>query len=374
MKVKLSKVTFSKNEFNLTKSVLKSGWLTHGNYNKKFENLFKKLTKTKYALTLNSCTSALELAIKCQNITKEVIVPSFTWVSSANAIITAGATPVFCDSDFNSRNVTLETIKPLVNKNTQALMVVHYGGQCCEMDEIQKYCKKKNIKIIEDSAETIGGTWKNKHPGYWGVGCFSFFPTKNITAAEGGMITCNSKKLYLKFKAMSAHGILTQSYDREKKKILPWYKIAEVAGHNFRMSNILAAIGYAQLKKLKQLNNHRIKAAKRYNYLIKRYKIPVQVPFVAKHAKHVYQTFAINVSGSIRNELITFLRKKGVEASVHFTPVLHEQKYYKSKFPPRKKLVNATKLSKTLISLPMHSKIQIKEIDYVCYCLSQYFK
>ena len=146
MKVKLSKTTFSSTEFKVAKSVLKSGWLTHGEYNKKFENLFKKLTKTKYALTLNSCTSALELAIKCQNITKEVIVPSFTWVSSANAIITSGAKPVFCDSDYKTRNVTLKNIKPLVNKNTQAVMVVHYGGQCCEMDKIYKFCKKKKLK------------------------------------------------------------------------------------------------------------------------------------------------------------------------------------------------------------------------------------
>ena len=374
MRVKLSKTTFSQSEFKVANSVLKSGWLTHGEYNKKFENLFKKFTKTKYALTLNSCTSALELAIKCQNITKEVIVPSFTWVSSANAIISSGAKPVFCDSDYKTRNIKLENIIPLVNKNTQAVMVVHYGGQCCEMDKIYKYCNKKKIKIIEDSAETLGGTWKNKHPGNWGVGCFSFFPTKNITTAEGGMITCNSKELFLKFKAMAAHGIPSQSYDREKKKTLPWYKYAVMAGHNYRMSNMLAAIGFEQLKKIKKLNGHRIKAAKKYNLFFKKNKIPIQYPFVSRNAKHVYQTYAINVNEKIRNDLIVFLRKKGVEASVHFTPVLHEQKFFKRYIPKYKKLPNASKLSKTLISLPMHSKLKNKEIDYVCYCLKKYFK
>lgn len=374
MKVRLSKVSFSKSELRLANSVLKTGWLTHGEYNKKFENLFKKYTKNKYALTLNSCTSALELAIKCQNITKEIIVPSFTWVSSANAIINSGAKPVFCDSDYKTRNVTLETIKPLINKNTQAVMVVHYGGQCCEMDKIYNFCKKRNIKIIEDSAETLGGTWKKKHPGNWGVGCFSFFPTKNITTAEGGMITCNSKKLYLKFKAMAAHGIMTQSYDREKKKTLPWYKIGILAGHNFRMSNVLAAIGFIQLKKIDKMNRNRIFAAKRYNSFFKKNNLPVETPHVNKFAKHVYQTYAINVDPTKRNKLIIFLRKKGVEASVHFTPVLHEQKYYKDNFPPRKKLLNASRLSESLVSLPMHASITIKEIDFVCKCVQSYFK
>ena len=253
MKVKLSKTSFLKSELNLVRNVLKSGWLTHGKYNKEFEKLFKKFTKSNYALTLNSCTSALELAIKCLKINKEVIVPSFTWVSSANAIINSGAKPVFCDSDLKTRNVTLENIKPLINKKTQAVMVVHYGGQCCEIEKIYNYCKKKKIYISLKTVQKHLGNLEEKHPGSWGIGCFSFFPTKNITTAEGGMITCNSKKLYLKFKAMAAHGIQTQSYDREKNNILPWSKLAIMAGHNFRMSNIQAAIGCAQIKKFEDL-------------------------------------------------------------------------------------------------------------------------
>lgn len=374
MKVKLSKTSFLKSELDLVRNVLKSGWLTHGKYNIEFEKLFKKFTKCHYALTLNSCTSALELAIKCLKINKEVIVPSFTWVSSANAIINSGAKPVFCDSDLKTRNVTLENIKPLINKKTQAVMVVHYGGQCCEMDKIYNYCKKKNIHIIEDSAETLGGTWKKKHPGSWGIGCFSFFPTKNITTAEGGMITCNSKKLYLKFKAMAAHGIQTQSYDREKNNILPWSKLAIMAGHNFRMSNIQAAIGCAQIKKIRRLNNHRIKAAKRYNLFFKNNKLPVEKPHVNPNAKHVYQTYAITVEPKKRNDLIFFLRKKGIEASVHFTPVLHEQEFFKKNYPPRINLKNASRLSNTLVSLPMHSSIKLKEVDYVCSCIKSFFK
>ena len=201
---------------------------------------------------------------------------------------------------------------------------------------------------------------------------FSFFPTKNITTGEGGMITCNSRKLYEKFKMMAAHGISTQSIEREKNN-LPWTKIAEIPGHNFRLSNLLAALGYAQLKRIKLLNKHRIKAAQRYNNFILKNNLPVTIPFVSRHSKHVYQTYAINVNPKIRNKILIFLRKRGIGASVHFTPPLHEQKYFKKNYPPRVKLYNASKLSRSLISLPMHSKIKNREIDYVCNALKLYY-
>ena len=219
MLIPLSKPSFSKLEEKTILKVIKSGWLTHGKYNEKFEKYFKSYIGSKYCLSLNSCTSALVLAIKCQNIIGEVIVPSFTWLSSANAIILAGATPVFCDSDLKTRNVKKEHIEPLITNKTEAIMIVHYGGQSCEMDEIINLCNKYKLKLIEDSAETIGGTWKKKYAGSWGIGCFSFFPTKNITTGEGGIITCSNKKLYELFKSNAAHGIKTQSYEREKYKI-----------------------------------------------------------------------------------------------------------------------------------------------------------
>ena len=131
----------------------------------------------------------------------------------------AGAIPVLCDSDLKTRNVTADLIEPLITKKTQAIMIVHYGGQCCEMDKIVKLCKSYKLKLIEDSAETLGGTWKGRQAGSWGIGCFSFFPTKNISTGEGGMITCSDKSLFSKFKLMAAHGISTQSIEREKKKI-----------------------------------------------------------------------------------------------------------------------------------------------------------
>jgi len=372
MQIPLSKVNFSKKEKNTLIKIVRSGWLTHGEYNKKFEKNFSKYLNIKYSLTLNSCTSALELALKCQNITGEVIVPSFTWVASANSILNAGAIPVFCDSDKRTRNITANLIKPLITKNTKAVMVVHYGGQCCEMDEIVKLCNLKNLKLIEDSAETLGGTWKGKQAGSWGIGCFSFFPTKNITTGEGGMITCSDKKLFNKFKLMAAHGISTQSIEREKKNN-PWEKIAKNAGHNFRLSNLLAGIGFEQLKKIDIFNSKRRVSAKLYDKLIKKYNLPVEPPYEHPNAKHVYQTYAVTVDKKVRDKLLFFLRKKGIGASVHFTPALHKQPYYVKKCIIRSSLKNAETLSKTMISLPMHSNMKKKEIEYICKNLEIFF-
>ena len=163
-----------------------------------FENKFSKYIGCKYSLSLNSCTSALELAIKVNGLKRndEVIVPSFTWVSSINAIINSGATPVLCDSDIDTKNVTADHLEKN-NKKTKALMIVHYGGQICDMGKILKLVKKYRLILIEDSAETIGSKWRNKMSGSFGTGCFSFFPTKNITTGEGGMITTNSKNFMI---------------------------------------------------------------------------------------------------------------------------------------------------------------------------------
>ena len=163
-KIPLNIPSIGKEEIQITKSILNSKWLTHGKYNELFEKKFAKYLGVRYALSLNSCTSALELAIKANDLNQEdeVILPSFTWVSSANAIINGGATPVFCDSDVKTRNVRAQDIRKCLNKKTKAVMIVHYGGQSCEMDEILKLVKKNKLILIEDSAETIGSKYKKK--------------------------------------------------------------------------------------------------------------------------------------------------------------------------------------------------------------------
>ena len=360
-------------EKNILLEILESGWLTHGPYNKKLEEQFCKLLGVKHAVCVNSCTSALELAIKATRITGEVIVPSFTWVASANAIVTGGATPVFCDSDIKTRNVTSEYLESVLTRKTEAVMVVHYGGQCCPMDSIYNFCKKNNLYLIEDSAETIGGTWNGRQAGSWGIGCFSFFPTKNITTGEGGLFSCNDDQLFDVVKPMMAHGISTSTLEREGNSVNPWEKIATLPGHNFRMSNLLAGLGVCQMQKLAQMNELRRTRANYYNEHFINLDLPLEVPYEALEAEHVYQMYTLTVEPEVRNALVYFLKDKGIGATVHFAPPLHQHPYYKNQFPTKIPLHNAEFLAKSLISLPMYPSLKFSEIDYIIEQVQAFF-
>ena len=369
--VPLSKTDLTKQEMSNVMEVLESGWLAPGKYNNLFEESFSEFIGSKYALSMNSCASALEVSIKVNDIKGEVIVPSFTWVASVNAIVNHGATPVFCDIDPETRNTTAEHIELLITEKTEAVMVVHIGGQPCDMTKINELCKKYNLLLIEDSAETLGAKVDGKQSGSFGFGCFSFFPTKNITTGEGGMFTCNDEQIYKKAKSLIGHGIGSTTFERNNK--IAWYRDAVTAGHNFRMSNIHAAIGYAQFQRLEEMNEKRVKAASLYNELILEKKLPVTIPKVIENADHVYQMYTVTVESNLRNKLVTELNKLGVGASVHFDPPVHKQEYYKD-FEIRESLENTELLSNSIVTLPMFSSITDEEIYYVVECLEKILK
>ena len=229
-------------ELDAVREVLESGWYAVGPKNKEFEDQFRELIGVKHAISMNSCTSCLQLAIECNNITGEVILPSFTFVASANSIITAGAVPVFVDIDPDTYCIDPDKIEEAITEKTEAIMPVHWGGQAADMTRIMKIAQKYNLKIIEDSAETLSGTHKGKQVGSYGVGCFSFFPTKNVTTGEGGMLTTDDDELAEHVRTMIGHGISKSTFQREKE-IRPWFRSAKRVGYNFLLSNILAAIG-----------------------------------------------------------------------------------------------------------------------------------
>ncbi len=360
--VPLSRTDIEKEEIENVTEVLKSGWLAPGKYNNLFEESFSNYIGTNYALSMNSCASALEIAIKANEIKGEVIVPSFTWVASVNAIVNNGAIPVFCDIDPETRNTSAEYIEPLINSRTEAIMVVHIGGQPCNMTEIVELSKKHNLLLIEDSAETLGAKVDDKQAGSFGIGCFSFFPTKNITTGEGGMFTCSDEATYAKAKSLIGHGIGSTTFERDKK--VAWYREAIASGHNFRMSNIHAAIGFAQFKRLDEMNYKRKEAADLYNNLILSKDLPVQIPKVIDNGDHVYQMYTVLVEEKTRNKLVEELNNLGVGASVHFDPPVHKQEFYKD-FEIRESLKNTEYLSSAIMTLPMFSNISKEEIEYV---------
>ncbi len=360
--VPLSKIDIKKEELDNVIEVMNSGWLAPGKFNNLFEEAFSDFIGSKYAISMNSCASALEIAIKAHDIKGEVIVPSFTWVASVNAIVNNGATPVFCDIDPKTRNTSAEFIEPLINSKTEAIMVVHIGGQPCEMNKIVELANKHNLLLIEDSAETLGARYDDKQAGSFGIGCFSFFPTKNITTGEGGMFTCNDENINKIARSLIGHGIGTTTYERDNK--IAWYREAISSGHNFRMSNIHAAIGFAQFKRLEEMNLNRIRSAKFYNELIENKNLPIEIPLISDKAEHVYQMYTVIVDSDIRNDLVKELNENGIGASVHFDPPVHKQEYYKN-YEIRESLANTEFLSDSIVTLPMFSTITDKEISYV---------
>tara|TARA_B100001057_G_scaffold498055_1_gene603940 strand:- start:1384 stop:2496 length:1113 start_codon:yes stop_codon:yes gene_type:complete len=366
MKIPLCKPSIDKNEINLVTKTLKSNWLTHGPYNKKFEELFNKKFNTKYSIAMNSCTSALECAIKALGIKGEIIIPSFTWVSTANAVLNCGSKPVFADVNFNTRNIDLKNIIKSITKKTIAIIVVHFAGLPCDMSKISKFCKKKNIKIIEDSAETLGAKINNKFTGTYGIGCFSFFPTKNITTTEGGMLTTNNKKIYNYVKKLIAHGI-----DKDIKSNF-WHREAILPGHNFRMPNHLAAMGYMQLKKITKFNKKRNIIANLYNSELSKISNKIKIPHVPKGFTHSYQMYTITVEAKVRNKLLNYLKKNDIGASAHFDPPLHLQKYLKKYH--NKKLIETEKLSKKILTLPIFPDMSKKEVLYVTKTINKFYK
>lgn len=362
MKVPLSKIFIDESEINAAKEALFSGWLAHGPKNHELEESLKSLLGVKYAVSLNSCTSALFLAIKALGLKGEIILPSFTFVASANSIVTAGCTPRFADIEYTSCNIDPLCVEKLINKKTVGIMPVHFAGQCCVMNPLLKLAKKHDLALIEDSAETLGGTFNGRQAGSYGIGCFSFFPTKNITTGEGGALSTNDKKIYSAVRALAAHGIESTTFSRQKSKLF-WRRNAIYAGYNFRMSNLLAAIGVEQMKKLEVMNSLRREKAALYLKLLD----PdlFDLPTEENGCRHVYQMYTVKLKKTARLPFLNRLRSQDIGASVHFDPPVHLQSFYRNHFPSREKLPVTEKLAKSIITLPLYPGMSDENIRFV---------
>jgi len=368
-KIPLCLPAIGNEEIRAVEEVLKSGWMAHGPKNHEFEDLFKEYIGIKHAITMNSCTSALFLAIKVMGITGEVITPSFTFVATLNSVILAGAKPIMVDIDRETRNISPSCIEEAITEKTEAIMVVHYAGLPADMPAIIEIANKHNLKIIEDSAECLGGSYNGIKAGAYGVGCFSFFPTKNITTGEGGMLTTNDDTLAANIKSLCAHGIDSTTFAREKAE-KPWVRIASMHGYNFRLSNVLAAIGVEQMKKLDLLLTKRKDVAERY---VKRLQHLRAISFQKTPEGFInsWQMFTILVDSSIRDDLLKYLNEKGVWASVHFDPPAHLQSPYEN--IRRGASLQVTELvANSLISLPIYPDMSLGDVDYVCEVIGSY--
>jgi len=359
--IPLSRPYIDENEIRAVKEVLESGWLAHGPKAQEFERMFAEYVGAKYAVCVNSCTSALHLAVMALGIKGEVILPSFTFVATANAVVTAGAKPVFADIDYDTCNIDPTDIERKMTDRTEAIMPVHYAGHPCDMKAIMKIAKKHNLFVIEDSAECIGGEFFGRKTGSFGdAGCFSFFPTKNITTGEGGMITTDDRGIAEKAKTLKAHGVAADTYEREKKE-KPWLRAATEAGYNLRMTDISAAIGIEQMKKLENMNRMRIESASYLSSLLRG--IGLSLPVVRNGCKHVFQMYTIKLpEGCDRTAFINELKEAGIQASVHFDPPVHLQPYYKGMSGV---LPVTESIYKRIVTLPMFPGMRRDEIETI---------
>ena len=356
--------------------VLNGYTLTHGPKCADFEKKFSKFVGTKNAISTSSCTTALQLCLMASNVKNgdEVILPAMTHVATAHVVEHVGAKPVFVDVEKNTGNMNVNSILKLINNKTKVIMPVHYLGLPCDMELIMNIAKKYNLIVIEDCALALGSTYNGSKVGSIGdAGCFSFYPSKHMTTLEGGMVTSNSDKLSKNIKKLRSFGY---SNDLKERKIPGVYDI-EALGHNFRMSEVSAAIGIAQLKKLplifKKRKNNSDLLIEHINKIENIWTYPTE-------NKKAYSTrFCVNIMISkdfqlSRNDVIKKLNISGVGTSVHYPVALPLSKYYSNKYSYKKgNFIESESIAENAISLPCGPHITHSEIEYICSVLSSIF-
>lgn len=358
---------------NAVVEALKSPLLTDGPKLVEFESVFSKLTSSKFAIGVSNATSALQLSLKALRIGlgDEVIIPDMTFVATASSVLLTGATPVLVDVEKDDMNISVDSIQKSITKKTKAIIPVHFAGKVCKIHEIMKIAKKNNLVVIEDCAHAIGANSRGRHVGTFGdAGCFSFYPTKNITTLEGGMIITDSKIIFDYVKAARNHGI-TKSLKQRFSGDKPWdYDVTE-PGYNYRMDEIRASLGISQLKRLFQLNTKRKKAYKYYNSKLNEIE-GITVPQYSDQGDHVFHLYIIKILeryGLSRDALFEKLQQKGIRTSVHYKP-LHKFTVFKKRAKIYDKLENSKQLYSQILSLPFYPTISRKEQDFIVKCIN----
>ncbi len=341
---------------------LDSTWISSkGKFITQFENSFSEFIGVKHSAAVCNGTVAIHVALLALGIGEgdEVIVPSFTYIASVNAIKYTGAKPVFVDSDLNTWQIDSTKIEDRITKNTKAILVVHLYGQPCEMDAILSIAKKHKLYIVEDCAEAFGSLYKGKHVGTFGdVSTFSFFGNKTITTGEGGMVVTNDLTLHEKVVHLKGQGL---AKDRE------YYH--DIVGYNYRMTNICAAIGCAQLERANELIEKKILIAKWYEEKLK--DLPVVFHSQVGNVKHTFWMISILLNDSEeRNKIRLHLKENGIETRPAFHPVHLMPMYFKEGFA----LPVAENLGSRGINLPSYPELSETDVDYICNQIKTFYK
>ena len=359
-----------KDEINEVVKTLKSGWIGTGPKTAKFEQILSSYAGAKYAIAVNSCTAALHLSMIAVGIGPgdEVIIPAMTFCATANAIIHTGAKPVFVDVKKSTMNIDPVFIEKAITKKTKAIIPVHFAGRPCEMDQILKIAKKHKLLIIEDAAHAIGAEYYNKKIGNIGdATCFSFYVTKNITTAEGGMIITNNKNFADKIKIYSLHGLTKDAWNRYSDEGYKHYQVV-YSGFKYNMTDIQASLGIHQMKKIKKYQKIRDKYWKMYNEGLSG--LPLTLPAPPEkntiHAKHLYTILLdLDILKISRDEFMEKLYQKGIGTGVHYI-ALNLHPYYQKMLGYKKgDFPNAEYISERTVSLPFSPKLTPKDVNRI---------
>ena len=317
-RIPITRPFFDQNELKNVKEVLDSGWVTQGPATLRFETLFRQHHNCKYAVAVSSCTAALHIAMLALGIGEgdEVIVPAFTWITSASCVEYAGGNVRFVDVRKETMNINPQEIEKAITPRTKAVIAVHLFGNPAEMDEIMEIARRHNLYVIEDCACAIGTTYKGRMVGTIGdIACFSFHPRKVITTGEGGICATSNEKFYYKMLQYRNHGASAVKKGKDAGK--PYYMgIYDEAGYNFRLSDIQAAVGVAQFEKLDILLEDRKRSAMYYLEQLK--EMPdLILPVCRKDTGHTYQSFVILIKSGDRekrNRIMLKMQAEGIQS------------------------------------------------------------
>ena len=363
-KIPLFKMYWDEEDIKSVTDVIKRGsYWAAGPEIQKFEDKISEYIGKKYVITSNSGTSALHALLLAYDVKPgdEVVVPSFTFIATANAPLFVGAKPVFAEIEDRIYGLDPEDVKERITSKTKAIIPIHYGGCSCLIRELKEIAEDYHLLLIEDAAESFGAKIKDKRVGTFGDSAMlSFCQNKVITTGEGGAIVTDSKEVYEKIKLIISHGRLeTQDYFTSTE-----YMDYVALGYNFRMPTMVAALGLSQLKKIDKIIEMRRERAEYLTEKLSKIK-EITLPTSLPDYFHVYQMYAIRINENLRNDLMKYLSDKGIMTKVYFPPI-HLTHFYRTKFGYKGGEFPITEeISDHVLSLPIYPTLTEKEIDHI---------
>jgi len=366
-KYPLSDIDLGKEEEREILKVVRSRWLSTGPVTERFEKAFSKTLGGGYAIAVSNGTAALHLALAGLGIKEgdEVILPSLTFIATANAVLYVGAKPIFADIvSTEDLNISPEEIKEKINKKTKAIMVMHYGGYPCDMKTILRIAKRSGLYVIEDAAHAPDAAYQGRRCGLIGeIGCFSFFSNKNLVTGEGGMVVTRNKAWAEKIQRMRSHGMEALSWDKYRGH-LSSYDIRRL-GYNYRTTEIQSALGLVQLKKLDRNNRKRKGLVEIYRKELQGVE-GISIPFSKFRGNPSYHLFPILLAPTIdRNKVMERLKDFGIQTSVHYPPV-HFFSLYRKRFGNKMGMLPKTEeASRREVTLPLHPRMKQEDVKWI---------